>query len=100
MVPDAAHENKNCPPVALRGGDSPCIPHADGLFYRLLYVTLLAVLIPGVTYFMQASLRRAKADVVDPEEEIHIVIRNLVKIYPLRPASRGNGTVGWRYEGG
>ncbi len=55
--------------------------YADGLFYRLLYVTLLAVLIPGVTYFMQASLRRAKADVVDPEEEIHIVIRNLVKIY-------------------
>ncbi len=55
--------------------------YADGLFYRLLYVTLLAVLIPGITYFMQASLRRAKADVVDPEEEIHIVIRNLVKIY-------------------
>lgn len=55
--------------------------YADGLFYRLLYVTLLAVFIPGVTYFMQASLRRAKADVVDPEEEIHIVIRNLVKIY-------------------
>lgn len=55
--------------------------YADGLYYQLLYVTLLVVLIPGVTYFVQTSLRRAKANVVDPNEEIHIVIRNLVKIY-------------------
>lgn len=55
--------------------------YVHGTMYQVVYVTLLAVLIPGVTYFMQTSLRRAKANVVDPDEEIHIVVRSLVKIY-------------------
>ena len=55
--------------------------HADGLLYQVLYLTALVALIPGVTYFAQTSLRRAKADVVDPDQEIHIVVRSLVKIY-------------------
>ena len=55
--------------------------YADDLLYQVLYLTALVALIPGVTYFAQASLRRAKADVVDPDQEIHIVVRSLVKIY-------------------
>lgn len=55
--------------------------YGDGMLYQLLYFTTLTVLIPGVTYFTQTSLRRAKADVVDPDQEIHIVVRSLVKIY-------------------
>lgn len=55
--------------------------YSEGLLYQVLYITLLAVLIPGVTYFVQTSLRRARADVVDPDQEIHIVVRSLVKIY-------------------
>lgn len=55
--------------------------YVHGTTYQVVYITLLAILIPGVTYFMQTSLRRAKADVVDPDEEIHIVVRSLVKIY-------------------
>ncbi|MGI6572459.1 MAG: efflux RND transporter permease subunit [Fermentimonas sp.] len=55
--------------------------YVHGTMYQVVYVTLLAVLIPGVTYFMQTSLRRAKADVVDPDQEIRIVVRSLVKIY-------------------
>lgn len=55
--------------------------YGDGMLYRILYLTALIALIPGVTYFMQASLRHAKADVVDPDQEIHIVVRSLVKIY-------------------
>jgi len=55
--------------------------YADGLLYQVLYFTLLAFLIPGVTFFVQTSLRRAKADVVDPDQEIHIIVRSLVKIY-------------------
>ena len=51
------------------------------LLYQSLYLVVLITAIPGVTYFIQTSLRRAKADVVDPEKEIHIVVRNLVKIY-------------------
>ncbi len=55
--------------------------YGEGLLYQALYITLLALLIPGITYFAQASLRRARADVVDPDQEIHIVVRSLVKIY-------------------
>lgn len=55
--------------------------YVAGMLYQVLYITALAALIPGVTYFVQTSLRRAKADVIDPNEEIHIIVRNLVKIY-------------------
>lgn len=55
--------------------------YTHGMMYQILYMTLLAVLIPGATYFMQTSLRRAKANVIDADEEIHIVVRSLVKIY-------------------
>ena len=51
------------------------------LLYQVLYITLLVFLIPGVTFFVQTSLRSAKADVVDPDQEIQIEVRNLVKIY-------------------
>jgi multidrug efflux pump subunit AcrB/ABC-type multidrug transport system ATPase subunit len=55
--------------------------YGDGLLYQVLYLTALVALIPGVTYFAQASLRRAKADIVDPDKEIRIEVRSLVKIY-------------------
>src|SRR5690554_592000 len=55
--------------------------YVDDLLYQVLYITALAVLIPGVTFFMQTSLRSAKENVVDPEQEISIEVRNLVKIY-------------------
>ena len=55
--------------------------YVAGMLYQVLYITALAVLIPGVTYFAQTSLRRAKANVIDSDQEIHIVVRNLVKIY-------------------
>lgn len=55
--------------------------YAGGLLYQILYVTLLVILIPGVTYFIQSSLRSAKADVVDRDQEIRIEVRSLVKIY-------------------
>ena len=51
------------------------------LLYQVLYITLLVFLIPGVTFFVQTSLRSAKANVVDPDQEIQIEVRNLVKIY-------------------
>jgi len=51
------------------------------LLYQCLYFVALFVAIPGVTYFAQTSLRRAKADVVNPNEPINIKVSNLVKIY-------------------
>ena len=44
-------------------------------------MVLLVFGIPGVTYFAQTSLRRARSKVIDPGEDIHISVRNLVKIY-------------------
>jgi ABC-type multidrug transport system ATPase subunit len=55
--------------------------YGEGMLYQVLYLTVLAVLIPGVTLFAQTSLRRARADVVDPDQEVEIVVRSLVKIY-------------------
>ena len=55
--------------------------YVDEALYQALYYVALIIAVPGVTYFMQTSLRRAKADVVDPNKEIRIVVSNLVKIY-------------------
>lgn len=55
--------------------------YESDMLYQVVYLILLALLIPGVSYFAQASLRGAKADVIDPNEPIQIEVRNLVKIY-------------------
>lgn len=55
--------------------------YADGMLWQSIYLVLLVFSIPGVTYFAQTSLRRARSKVIDPGEEIHISVRNLVKIY-------------------
>lgn len=55
--------------------------YADGMLWQSVYLVILVFGIPGVTYFAQASLRRARSKVIDPGEEIHISVRNLVKIY-------------------
>jgi multidrug efflux pump subunit AcrB/ABC-type multidrug transport system ATPase subunit len=55
--------------------------YTDGLLWQSLYLVALIILVPGVTYFAQTSLRRAKSDVVDEDQEIRIIVRNLVKIY-------------------
>lgn len=55
--------------------------YVDGMLYQLMYLTGLTLLLPGITYFIQSSLRRAKVDIIDCDQEIHIEVRNLVKIY-------------------
>lgn len=55
--------------------------YADGLLWQSVYLVGLVVLIPGLTYFAQTSLRRAQVKVVNPDDEIVISVRNLVKIY-------------------
>jgi len=52
-----------------------------GVFKILLYIIVLAVAIPGVTYFIKSSVRIARTDIVSPDEPIVIQVRNLVKIY-------------------
>lgn len=55
--------------------------YADEMLWQSVYLVALIAGIPGMTYFAQTSLRRAKSKVIDPNEEIHISVRNLVKIY-------------------
>ena len=55
--------------------------YIDSWLWQAISVVTLVILIPGVTAFVKASLRRARADMIHPEQEIRIVIRNLVKVY-------------------
>lgn len=55
--------------------------YAEGILWQSIYLVALIAGIPGLTYFAQTSLRRAKSKVIDPDEDIHISVRNLVKIY-------------------
>ena len=55
--------------------------YADGLLWQSICLVALIILIPGITFFIQTSLRRANAEIVDPNEEIQITVRNLVKVY-------------------
>lgn len=53
----------------------------DALLWRIAYLVIAIILIPGVTWFMESSLRRANSHIIPEKEEIRIQIRNLVKIY-------------------
>ena len=53
----------------------------SGIFRILLYIIVLAVAIPGVTYFIKSSVRIARKDIVKSDEPITIEVRNLVKVY-------------------
>ncbi|MDR2038504.1 MAG: efflux RND transporter permease subunit [Bacteroidales bacterium] len=55
--------------------------YAEGLLWQIIYLVGMIILIPGMTYFGQTSLRRAKTKLIRPDDEIHISVRNLVKIY-------------------
>ena len=51
------------------------------LLNRILYVILTVILVPGVTWFLEDSLRRAQSNIIPADEELEIKICNLVKVY-------------------
>jgi len=53
----------------------------DQFLWKLIDLVVISVGIPGATWFIMNSLRKAKDTVIDPEQQIHITIQNLVKIY-------------------
>lgn len=53
----------------------------DSLLWQIGYLIGAVILVPGITWFMESSLRQANSRIIPPGEEIHISIRNLVKIY-------------------
>jgi ABC-type multidrug transport system ATPase subunit len=53
----------------------------DSFIWQLLTFLLVILLIPGVTWFIQTSLRLAKTKLIGDNDPIKIEIRKLVKIY-------------------
>lgn len=53
----------------------------DSFLYQMICVVLTIVLVPGITYFVLTSLRRANTRIISENEELVIKIQNLVKIY-------------------
>ncbi len=53
----------------------------NSLIWQLGYFIGAVILIPAATWFMETSLRQANSRIIPPDQEIHITIRNLVKIY-------------------
>jgi len=49
--------------------------------WQLVYLFLLIIIIPGLTYFILTSLRQAKTELIKPKDSISIKVQNLVKIY-------------------
>jgi multidrug efflux pump subunit AcrB/ABC-type multidrug transport system ATPase subunit len=53
----------------------------DSLTFQMLYMFVAIVGVPGSTWFILNSLRKADTSIIGEDEEINIKIRNLVKIY-------------------
>lgn len=53
----------------------------DSVLWRGINLFLLTILVPGITYFVLTSLRRAQTQRVRSDEPLHITIQRLVKIY-------------------
>ncbi|MFV0377690.1 MAG: efflux RND transporter permease subunit [Mangrovibacterium sp.] len=53
----------------------------DDFTMKMLDTVLAVVLIPGITWFVLNSLKKAGTKLIDPNEKVQIRIQNLVKIY-------------------
>ena len=53
----------------------------DSMLWQMADVLLMLFLLPGITYFIQTSLKSASEEVIPKDVAPHIRIQNLVKIY-------------------
>lgn len=72
--------------LALAGGAWATAAHVDAWVWQLAFGTALVGLVPGLTWFAQASLRHSRSDLIGTDEPLRIAIRNVVKVYdePVR----------------
>lgn len=63
------------------GGCALVYFRVDSTLWQLVNVILMVFLIPGVTYFIQESLKRASEEIIPKDVLPHIKIQNLVKVY-------------------
>jgi multidrug efflux pump subunit AcrB/ABC-type multidrug transport system ATPase subunit len=54
---------------------------ADDVLDKIFYTILAVILVPGITWFLESSLRRAQSNIIPAKDELVITITNLVKIY-------------------
>ena len=52
-----------------------------GMVWKMIYLVLIVVGVPAVTWFIMNSLRKAGEKVIEEHEPINIKIQNLVKVY-------------------
>ena len=69
---------------------------SDSLLWRIAYLIGAVILVPGVTWFMEGSLRRANSHIIPEDREITIQVRNLVKIYGRPSEFKREGLSGQR----
>ncbi|MCD6200291.1 MAG: efflux RND transporter permease subunit [Bacteroidales bacterium] len=55
--------------------------NVDAFLWRMLLFILLVLVVPGTTWFMLSSLRRAGMHLIPEHEPVRIRLQNLVKIY-------------------
>ena len=53
----------------------------DAFLWQMLDIIAIILAIPGATWFIMNSLRKARETVINSDEPIHITVQNLVKIY-------------------
>ncbi len=74
----------------------------DSFAWQMLDVVLAVVLVPGITWFVMNSLKKAGTKLIGKDERVHIIIRNLVKIYdrPGRFSREWQGGINIRRRAG
>ncbi|MBN2357201.1 efflux RND transporter permease subunit, partial [candidate division KSB1 bacterium] len=55
--------------------------NVDSFIWQMVDLFVLLLAIPALTYFIQISLRQARAEYIKPNEAITITIQHMVKIY-------------------
>ena len=53
----------------------------DSTVWKMLDTILVVILVPGCTWFVLNSLKRAQTKLIGDKDKLHIVIQSLVKIY-------------------
>ena len=67
--------------VLLLSGIYLIYARVDAFLWQMLDLIAIVLVIPGSTWFIMNSLRKARETVIDPGVPIHITVQNLVKIY-------------------
>ncbi len=73
--------------------------YVDDILWQFAYFCIVLISIPGLTWFVQGSLRYAQADYISRKETLSINIRRMVKIYGAKSRFRREWDKGSRITG-